>query len=308
MELRSLRAFVEVIRQGGFSRAAQTVHATQSTVSKAVRQLEDELGLKLLDRLGHQTKLTSAGEIVHRRAVAILAQAEDMLAELDDLRGLKRGMLRLGLPTIGSETLFARWLAEYRSRYPGVEVRLTEHGSKRLEELVLAGELDLGGSLLPVPDEFEWQEVRREPIDLLVAADHPLANAPAVRFRDLAELPFILYAPGFALNPILLDACKQNGFAPRVVTQTSQVDLVIALVAAKLGVGFLPRMIAEQRPNPAARAVPVGDPAVFWHMALIWRRGGYLSPEAKAWLALPAALGRDLTAGPTATSPLAPPI
>lgn len=286
MELRALRVFVEVVRQGGFSRAAQTVHATQSTVSKAVKQLEDELGLKLLDRLGRKTKLTSAGEIVQRRAAAILAQAEDMVTELDELRGLKRGVLRLGLPTIGSETLFARSLADYRSRYPGVDVQLAEHGSKRLEQLVLDAEVDLAGSLLPVPAEFEWQEVRREPIDLLVAADDPLAAAETVRFEDLAQRPFILYAPGFALNPIILDACKQTGFTPRVVTQTSQVDLVISLVAAKLGVGFLPRMIAEQRPHPAARNVPITEPSIFWHMALIWRRGAYLSPEAKAWLAL----------------------
>lgn len=302
MELRALRAFVEVVRQGGFSRAAQTVHATQSTVSKAVKQLEDELGLRLLDRRGQKLQLTSAGEIVQRRAATILAETEDMLAELDELRGLKRGVLRLGLPTIGSETLFARWLAEYRSRYPGVDVRLAEHGSKRLEQLVLAGELDLGGSLLPVPAEFEWQEVRREPIDLLLPADHPLAGRAGIRFSDLAEQPFILYAPGFALNPIILDACKQNGFTPRVVTQTSQADLVIALVAAKLGVGFLPRMIAKQRPHPAARHVPIAGPAIFWHMALIWRRGGYLSPEAKAWLALPALVGRDLTADPSAAT------
>ena len=286
MELRSLRALVEVVRQGGFSRAAQTVHATQSTVSKAVKQLEDELGLRLLDRLGSKTKLTSAGEIVHRRAVAILAAASDMVAELDELRGLKRGVLRLGLPTIGSETLFAQRLAEYRNRYPGVEVRLVEHGSKRLEELILAGELDLGGSLLPVPTEFEWQEVRREPIDLLVAADHRLASAGAVEFKDIASEPFILFAAGYALNPIILDACKTSGFTPRVVTQTSQADLVIALVAAKLGIGFLPRMIAEQRPNPGVRHIVIGAPAIEWHMALVWRRGAYLSPEAKAWLAL----------------------
>lgn len=286
MELRSLRAFVEVVRQGGFSRAAQTLHATQSTVSKAVKQLEDEIGLKLLDRLGQKTKLTSAGEIVHRRAVSLLAEATDMVAELDDLRGLKRGVLRLGLPTIGSETLFAQRLAEYRSRYPGVDVRLVEHGSKRLEELVMAGELDLGGSLLPVPPAFEWQEVRREPIDLLVPADHPLASAETVAFKDLVDEPFILFAAGYALNPIILDACKANGFAPRVATQTSQADLVIALVAAKLGMGFLPRMIAEQRPNPGVRHVPIAAPAIFWHMALIWRRGAFLSPEAKAWLTL----------------------
>ena len=286
MELRALRMFVEVVRQGGFSRATKTVHATQSAISKAVRQLEDEAGLPLLERLPGGVRLTSAGEIVHRRALALLAQAEDLNGELDELKGLRRGVLRLGVPFIGSEMLFAGKLAEYRSRYPGIEVRLTEHGSRRLEELVLAGELDLAGSLLPVADNLAWQELHREPIDLLVPADHPLAGAKSVTFRELGEQPAILYAPEFALNPIILDAYRRNRLAPKVVAQTSQVSLVIALVAAGLGVAFLPRMIARQSPNPGTRCIPLGSPSIFWHMALIWRRDGYLAPEAKAWLGL----------------------
>src|SRR5262249_8856964 len=99
MELRTLRAFVEVVRQGGFSQAAKAVFATQSTISKAVKQLEDEVGMPLLDRIGHRSRLTSAGEIVYRRALTMLTEREDLSAELDDLRGLKRGVLRLGLPT-----------------------------------------------------------------------------------------------------------------------------------------------------------------------------------------------------------------
>src|SRR6202045_565440 len=95
MELRTLRAFVEVVRQGGFSQAAKTVFATQSTVSKAVKQLEDEIGVPLLDRIGHRTRLTDAGEIVYPRAVRLLTDRDDLVAELDELRGLKRGMLRL---------------------------------------------------------------------------------------------------------------------------------------------------------------------------------------------------------------------
>ena len=78
MEIRTLRAFVEVVRQGGFSQAAKTVFATQSTVSKAVKQLEDECGVLLLDRIGHRSKLTAAGEIVYRRAQRILAERDDL--------------------------------------------------------------------------------------------------------------------------------------------------------------------------------------------------------------------------------------
>ncbi|GFO59116.1 LysR family transcriptional regulator [Geomonas silvestris] len=288
MEMRTLRTFVEVVRQGGFSRAAKTVFVTQSTVSKAVKQLEDELGLQLLDRIGANVKLTAAGEIVYRRALAILAQGDDLKAELEELRGLKGGVLRLGVPLIGSNTLFAHRFAAYRNRYPGIELQLMEHGSKRLEELVLAGELDLAATLLPVGEEFEWQEVWREPIDVLLPAEHPLAASEKLSFRQLKDLPFILYGPGFALNQMILDACRESGFTPKVSAQSSQVDFVIELVATRLGVALLPRMIAEQRPHPLTRRVPVEQPALFWHLALIWRRGGYLSPAAQAWLALAA--------------------
>lgn len=294
METRALRAFVEVVRQGGFSRAAKTVFVTQSTVSKAVRQLEEHLGFQLLERIGHQSRLTAAGEIVYRRGVAILSQGEDLRAELEELRGLKGGVLRLGVPLMGSNTLLARWFASYRSLYPGVEIRLVEHGSKRLEELVLAGELDLAASLLPVGDEFAWQELRREPIDLLLCIDHPLAKRPRLAFRELAGEPFVLYGPGFALNPIIREACRESGFTPKIAAQSSQADFIIELVAANLGVCLLPRMIINQRPHPSTKRIPIDQPTIYWHIALIWRRAGYLSHAAQAWLEL-GRLGRTDT-------------
>lgn len=293
MHIRTLRMFVEVVRQGGFSRAAKTVFATQSTVSKAVKQLEEGLGFQLLERIGHRSSPTEAGEIVYRRALTILAQGDDLRSELEELGGLKGGTLRLGFPLIGSNTLFARWFADYRQRYPGVDLKLVEHGSKRLEELLLAGELDLAASLLPVSGEFEWQELRREPIDVLLAADHPLANRAKLTFEALADEPFILYGQGFALNQIILEACRKSGFTPKVAAQSSQVDFIIELVAAKLGIAFLPRMIAEQRPYPLVRRIAVDQPAINWHMALIWRRGGYMSHAAQAWLALAGAAEID---------------
>lgn len=286
MEIRAMKAFVEVVREGGFSRAAKRLHLTQSTVSKAVKQLEEEFHVPLLERTGRQSHLTDAGKIVYQKALAILAQGDDLKVELSELRGLRSGTLRLGLPAMGSSTVFARWFAVYRNRFPGVNIQLAEHGSKQLEKMVLAGELDLAGSLLPVPGEFAWQEVRREPIDLLLPAKHPLAQCRQVSFKALSQEPFILYAPWFALNPIIVNACKENGFEPKVVAESSQVDFVIELVVAKMGIAFVPRMIAQQRAHPLVRRVNAVEPAIFWHLALIWRQGSYLSEAAKAWLAL----------------------
>ncbi|MBP2301875.1 LysR family transcriptional regulator [Azospirillum picis] len=301
MELRTLRAFVEVVRQGGFSQAAKVVFATQSTVSKAVKQLEEELGVPLLDRIGHRSTVTAAGDIVYRQGLRMLAQRDELLAELDDLRGLRRGTLRLGLPPIGSSTLMAPLFVTYRQRHPGIDIRLVEHGSDRLEEILLAGDIDIAGSLLPVSAEFDWQEMCREPLVALLPAGHPLAGRPAVTLPDLKELPFLLFERGFALNRIILGACRGRGFEPVVAVRSSQIDFLVELAAARLGVAFLPRMIALQRQHPAVVRVPLAEPDTDWIMAMVWRRGAYLSTAARAWLDL---VQEESPLGAAGTSPL----
>ena len=286
MEIRTLRAFVEVVRQGGFSQAAKTVFATQSTVSKAVKQLEDEIGVPLLDRIGHRSKLTAAGEIVYRRAQRILAERDDLIAELGELRGLKRGTLRLGLLPVGSGTLFAPLFAIYRKRYPGIDIRLVEYGSERLWEVLLSGEIELAASLLPVLEGFEWKDVQREPLTVLLPAGHMLSRRRSVDLLALRELPFILFESGFALNRIILDGCHRHGFEPTVVARSSQIDFIIALAATGMGAAFLPRTIAEQRKHPSVARVLLAEADMDWHVAMIWRRGAYLSHAAKAWLDL----------------------
>ncbi len=286
MELRTLKAFVEVVRQGGFSQAAKVLYATQSTVSKAVKQLEDELGVRLLERTVRGSRATEAGEIVYRRANSMMMEGADLVSELDELRGLRKGSLRLGLPAIGSNALFAPLYAIYRKRYPGIEIQLVEHGSRRLEEMVLAGELDLGASLLPLRRELAWQKVRGEPIDVLIASSHPLARRKSVRLKELAGLDFILFGEGFAIDPIVMEACRNAGFTPTVAARSGQIPFVLELVVAGLGVGFLPRMIAEQRSRPGLANIEVREPAMPWEMALMWRRNAYLSHAARAWLEL----------------------
>ncbi len=286
MELRTLRALVEVVRQGGFSNAAKVMYATQPTISKAVKQLEDELGMPLLDRVGHRSVLTAAGEIVYRRGLTMLSEREDLLAELADLRGLKTGALRLGLPPLGASTLFAPMFALFRARYPGIEIRLTEHGSKRLEETVLAGEVELAASLLPTSEDFEAQPIRCEPLMVVMAKDHPLASTEQTGIAALADSPFILFESGFALNTVLLNACMRNGFTPTVAARSGQIDFIVELAAARLGIAFLPQTIAEQRRTAAVNLVLLDEPQTAWHMGMVWRRGSYLSHAARAWLDL----------------------
>ncbi|MBV8593061.1 MAG: LysR family transcriptional regulator [Caulobacteraceae bacterium] len=284
MELRNLRVFVEVVRQGGFSNAAETVFATQSTVSKAVKQLEDEIGAPLLQRLGRGIRLTEFGEVVFPRAVRLLADRADMLSEIDELRGLKRGALRLGLPPVGSSSIFAPMLARYRTRYPGIDVRLTEHGGDELMQRVQSGDLELAASLLPNTGNLAWQDVRREPIVAVLAADHPLARASSTDIAALKDEPFILFAEGFAINRLIANACRRRGFEPVVAARSSQGDFLIELAAAGLGVAFMPRMLTEHAPDPRIRALLLTEAEMEWRLTMVWRPGAYLSQAAQAWL------------------------
>jgi len=285
MELRLLRVFVEVVRQGGFSKAADSLFSTQSTVSKAIKQLESELGLLLLERFKNHHLLTSAGEIVYRRGIKLLAEREDLLKELDEIRGLKQGRLRLGISPVGSSIFFAPLFARYNQLYPGIEVELIEHGGDKLAELLHAGDIDFAGTLLPVPDEFDYQALHSEPLVALLAAGHPLTMGASIALLDLKDIPFILFGSGFALHRVILDACHRAGFEPKVVAQSSQIDFMLELVSAGLGVTFLPRMVATHRATRKIHSLLL-EPELQWNMAMTWRRNSYLSEAAKAWLSL----------------------
>jgi DNA-binding transcriptional LysR family regulator len=163
-----LRAFIEVVRYGGFTEAGKRIFATQSTVSKMVKQLEGELGVQLIDRSGLRARPTEPGLMVYQRGLDMLAMRDELLTRIGEFDSLKRGVLRAGVPTVGGDMLFAPVLAEFRRRYPLIQIKLIEHGSAHLHEILRAGDLDVAGILLPVAQELDHRPVRREPVVALV--------------------------------------------------------------------------------------------------------------------------------------------
>ncbi len=286
MELRHLECLVEVVRAGGFSAAARSLGTTQPTISKAVRLLEHECDAPLLDRLGGNVKLTEAGETVFRRATVMLAEREHLRAELAALQGLERGKLRLGLPLLGSGVLFAPLVATYRQRYPGIEIELFEQGSRRLEELVRNGEIEMGATLDPVPADMEWRLVVDEPLLALLPNGHPLAGRKTVRLKELAASPFILFERGFVLNSIIATACRKRRITLNEAARGANADFVIALAAAGLGVALLPRLEVEARGQLSVQTALIDETDLRWRLGLIWRRGAILSPAALRWVEL----------------------
>lgn len=242
--------------------------------------------MRLLDRLGEGIALTDAGQRALPRAMRILAERDHLHAELADLRGMQTGRLRLGLPVLGSSVLFAPLVAAYRQRYPGIEIDLREQGSADLEALVRSGEIEMGATLAPVPEDLDSQLVVDDSLVALLPEGHPLSSKSGVKFKELAQSPFILFEKGFVLNALLTKACRKRGIALNVAGRGAHADFIIALVAAGLGVSLLPRLVVESRGNLSIPVVPIEDKDIRWKLGLIWRRGVALSPAAQRWLSL----------------------
>lgn len=286
MELRHLRCFLEVVQRGGFSAAAKALGSTQPTVSKAILQLEHDCGETLLNRLPQGVKPTNAGQVVLRRAAAMLAEAENLKAELGALRGLETGRLSLGVPPLGSAVIFAPLIAAFRQRHPGIRIELSEEGSHRLEAAVQSGEIEIGASLLPVTDDFAWQAVCDEPLMALLPAGHAVASRDRLKLTDLANSPFIFFEHGFALNSLIAAACRRRGIELVDAARSGQPDFIFALVEAGLGVALFPRLMVHSRESTALKAVLLDEEDLRWKLGLIWRRGAPLSPPAQRWLDL----------------------
>lgn len=285
MQIRTLEAFVEIIRQNGFSAAAKILNSTQSTVSKSLAQLESRYATKLVNRNKGKIELTAAGEYVFRHAQRILAEEDAMAREIAELKGLKRGVLKIGLPPIGSSELFAPVLARYTASHPHIDINIVEHGSKKLEELVLSGAIELAGSLVPIANGFDYQDVRNDPVVALMPTNLA-GERTTITTKELVEYPFVLFASQFALTPLVINTFHKQGLQPIVSARSSQIDFLFGLVAAGMGVGFLPRMIAEKRNVKNVKMVEISDTIIEWHMALIWRSNSHISFAAREWLRL----------------------
>ena len=174
----------------------------------------------------------------------------------------------------------------FEFHYPDIDIELTEYGSKKLRECLEAGEVDLAALLLPIDEGFDYQPVRNEPLMAVLPIGHPLAARASIDFTDLADSPFILFEAGFALNAKILKACERKGVMPKITARSGQIDFIVDLVSAGLGVAFLPRMLAHKHQHAGIALIPLDEPHTDWHIALAWRASAHLPPAARAWLEL----------------------
>jgi DNA-binding transcriptional LysR family regulator len=282
MELHQLRYFVTVVRDGTFTKAAERLYITQPSLSEQIRKLETELGSPLFQRLGRRLALTSAGESLLPHAEKVMFELEQARARVQEVRGLRRGRLSIGVLPSVSARLLPKFLAEFRHQHPGVEVSLREENdSVEFEQMVHEGVLDLAIVRLPVRrNDLEVEFLVREPLVMVVPPGHRLGDKRSVALAELANESFVTMKPGHGLRECLQKYCRQAGFDPHIVFEAGHLGSVIGLVLAGVGITVVPRMAAGLE----GRRIRVRDSFAYRDLGVIWRQGQPLSPPARIFL------------------------
>ena len=271
MELRQLEYLIAVAEEANFTRAAERVRISQSGVSAQIRQLEHELGVELIDRSARRASLTSAGEAVLEHARAALAAAGAARQAADDVNGLLRGRLAVGMVTGCTVTPLFDALADFHRAYGGVDITLTEGGSDQLVAGVRAGEIDLAlvGTAAEPPPGVGSCTVASERLVAVLPPGHPLLGHARLSLRAVCAHPLVCMPPGTGLRGVLDRACAAQGIRPAVAVQASAGEAITQLAQRGLGVGILSESMAGRDPaGPAAVVIDdVRTPAV---LAVIW--------------------------------------
>lgn len=286
MDIRSLRYFVTTVQLNSFTQAAESMYVTQSTISKMVRQLEEEVGEALLIRQGRKLVLTDAGRIVFERGQEMLNSMRLLNTELQDTKALQRGHLTVGIPPM-INLLFTPVLKAFRERHPDIELTLREDTGQVIERLVATGELELGMTVSPVDPSLDLQskEVAKFPIWAVAKPDTFRRNAATIKLSNLASMPLVLLKDEFALTRALRQVFQQHGLEPAIAAQSGQWDWLVSMASAGVGVALLPEPFIHRLNGVEVAAVRVVEPEINWRLAHIWN-GRYLSHAARAWVEL----------------------
>ncbi len=287
MEIHQLRYFVEVVRIGNFTRAAERCHVTQPTLSHQIKKLEDELGEPLLQRRKKGVAPTPFGQRFLARASLILQELHDAVTEASTYQQDAKGMLRLGaIPTV-APYLLPRLLQAARNQYPQLIFTVSEEPTEVLLQQMRRGDLD--AALVSPPmrgDEWEIAPLLEDELLATLPAEHPLGRTRTVDLAHLVEQPLVLMKEAHCLRGQALQLCRDARLEANISIESSQLETVLALVEAGLGLSLTPRMAVAQSTGRNVVFRSLAPHPVHRSIALVWPRQATRTHAFEAFLQL----------------------
>lgn len=243
MDLHQIEIFCTLVRLKSFSKAADALYLTQPTVSGHIKNLEEELGTKLLDRLGKRIIPTAAGDVLYRYGMRLLSMRDEARHEIDSLSGKVTGRLDIGGSTIPGAYILPSIIRAFKKRHPSASVRLLIEDTDKIASAVLAGDLCLGVVGAEIKDpRLETHVFLKDELVIAVPSDHPWSRRKAVALEELKTEPFIIREEGSGTRRMMEERLRQAGMSSHdlnIVAVMGSSDAVHQAVKAGLGVSII---------------------------------------------------------------------
>ncbi|WP_339202157.1 LysR family transcriptional regulator [Paenibacillus sp. FSL P2-0322] len=273
MELLQLQYFLTVARLEHVTEAARSLHVTQSSLSKTIQRLEEDLGVPLFDRTGRKLRLNEFGSRFLHRAERALFELEQGKQELSDLSSPEHGTLELAVTTAST---LPNILREFRKKRPYIQFHVQMLTTQEMVTLLHRGEVDFCLSSPPIEgDDIECQIVFIDPILVAVPKGHRLADRSSVTLTDLRDEWFVGVKRGYGTRDLVDSICKSEGFIPKYVYEGDEPARLSTLVEAEIGIAFIPSTARNSREH--LKYLQVENHELVREIALLWHRSRYIS-------------------------------
>ncbi|MFG0214735.1 LysR family transcriptional regulator [Brevibacillus porteri] len=277
MELLQLQYFLTVARMEHVTEAARSLHVTQSSLSKTIQRLEEDLGVPLFDRKGRKLRLNEFGSKFLCRVERALFELEQGKLELNDLSNPEHGTLELAVTTAST---LPNILREFRKKRPDIQFHVQMLTTQEMVTLLHRGEVDFCLSSPPIQeDDIECQIVYIDPILVAVPSGHRLADRNIISLTELKDESFVGVKRGYGTRDFVDSICKSVGFVPTYVYEGDEPARLIQLVEADIGIAFIPSTARDSREQ--IKYLQVENHELVREIALLWHKSRYISRAAQ---------------------------
>jgi len=243
-----LRYFLSIVQTGSFSLAAEQTYVSQSSLSKQIKALENELGARVFERNASGVSLTPAGAVFLEFAQKTLVEHENALAQITQHTFAARSRVKIGaLPLLSEYGFFAK-LADFQTEYADIQVDLHEREQRNLERRLRLGQIELAIMRTDFldPREFEWVPLVIDEMVVISGKGHPLAEKQSVSLSQLKNERFVMLDENSGINQVFNRACRSAGFTPHITSHHSRHEPLLAAVMRNLGLTILPSALLRE--------------------------------------------------------------
>lgn len=266
------------------TQASEHLYIAQSTISKAIKNIENEYDITLFDRSQKQIKLTDIGQTFYDNSLEFLALFEKLSLEMNDVVNVQKGHIKIGLSPMMNVQMFTNALNQFHKLYPNVTYEVIEGGGKIVENLTANDDVDIGITTLPVDHSlFHSVSLYNEELLLVVSNDHHLSDMEKVDLAELKNEEFVLFHDDYYLKDQIIENCKRIGFYPKTVANISQISFIANMIQQGIGISIVPESLVRLMGDNVT-SIQLENVELSWHLGAIWRKDAYLNYVTRQWI------------------------